>query len=475
MNIFLHHRDLRIVDNTTLIHQCENENQNKNGIIPIFIFPPEQISSTINKYFSNNSVQFMIESLHELSNDIKKKDGKIYFFSGDTLKIIEEIHKKIGIKSIGWNIDYTPYSKKRDMILKNYCKKNGIIVYEKEDYLLYDILEGDTLKKNKTPYLVYTPFKNHCMNNLKVRKINNFKNFIFKKESQLERINGHITEESIDNFYSNNPEIHVHGGRSRGLAILSNISKFRDYDKRRDYFDYSTTFLSAYNHFTVISIREVFHTMVDKLGIQSNLINELHWRDFYSNVCHYFPKILEGQIGKRNRPFQEKYENLKCENNKKWFDAWCNGETGYPIVDAAMRQMNTTGFMHNRGRMITAIFLTKSMRIDFRLGEKYFAQKLVDYSAMQNSGGHQWSSGTGTDAMPYFRTMNYITQAKKYDKDCAYIKKWIPELKDVPINDILNWPDKCNYWIDEKKIKYYKPVLDQNIERKKMFEMYKNI
>jgi len=472
MNLFLHHRDLRITDNTTLIYQFQHEKD----VTPIFIFPPEQIDSKKNKYFSNNSVQFMIESLCELSDEIKKKDGEMYFFQGDTMDVIKDIHKKIGIKSLGWNIDYTPYAKRRDQLLREYCKKIGITFYEKEDYLLYDILEGATLKKDGKPYLVFTPFKNHCMQNLEVRKINSFSKFIFRKNTELTKIKGNLTVNQIHTFYKNNPDIHVHGGRSKGLAILKNIGKFKDYDQKRNFLTYQTTSLSAYNHFTCVSIREVYHATVAKLGVGSGIINELHWRDFYSGICHFFPRVLEGQVSKGgNKCFLEKYEKLKWIWNKDWFDAWCDGKTGFPIVDAAMRQMNTTGFMHNRGRMITSIFLFKFLHIDFRFGEKYFAHKLVDYSPMQNSGGHQWSGSIGSNSQPYYRYFNFFLQAEKYDPNCEYIKKWIPELRDVPSKDILKWDETCEYWLKEKKINYFKPIIDPKIEVKKMFEMFTSL
>lgn len=472
MNIFLHHRDLRLVDNTTLIHQSEKEK----NVTPLFIFPPEQIDPKKNKYFSNNSVQFMIESLHELSSDIKKKGGELYFFQGDTLTIIQEIHKKVKINSLGWNIDYTPYAKRRDGLLRDYCKKEGITVYEKEDYLLYDILGGATLKKDRKPYLVFTPFKNHCMKTLQVRKVNSYSKFLFRKDSSLLKINGNINETYIDKFYENNPEIHVHGGRSKGLAILKNIGKFKDYDQKRNFLTYQTTSLSAYNHFTCVSIREVYYATLGKLGIGSGIINELHWRDFYSGICHFFPRVLEGQIGKGgNKCFLEKYEKLKWQWNKEWFEKWCDGTTGFPIVDAIMNQLNTTGYIGNRSRMITAFFLCKTMLIDFRMGELYFSKKLVDTCPINNGQGWSWSSSCGTDSVPYFRTMNYKTQLQKFDKNCVYIKKWLPQLINIPNEHLINWEKHCDFWIDEKKIRYYKPILNPDIQRKKMFEMFKNI
>ena len=465
MNIFLFHRDLRLTDNTTLINQIENEE----NVIPIFIFPPEQINPNKNKYFSNNSVQFMIESLHELSNDIKNYNGKLYFFKQNTLKVLKNINKTNPINSIGYNIDYTPYARERDTEIKEWATKNNIKIYEKEDYLLYDLLNGQTKKKDDTPFLVFTPFKNHCMHNLKVREVNKFKNFSFKKQSNLSKYN--IDEKEINDFYIDNLDINVHGGRSNGLKILSKIDNFKNYQKDRDKLTYKTTFLGAHNHFSTVSIREVYHKMIKISG----LINELHWRDFYVNITWFYPHVLKGQTGSNNKEFKKKYEEIKWSYNNKLFQKWCDGETGFPVVDAAMRQMNTTGFMHNRSRMITSCFLIKDLHIDWKWGENYFATKLVDYSPMQNNGGWQWSASTGTDSQPYFRIFNPWTQTKNYDKECEYIKEWIPELKIVPDKDIFNWfkPEVYDKWL--KEVKYFKPIINHDEERKITLDIYKKV
>jgi len=472
LNLFLYHRDLRINDNTTLIDQSKNEE----FIIPIFIFPPEQIDPKKNEYFSNASVQFMIESLHELSTDIKNRNGKMYFFKGDNLKVLKNIHKKIGINSIGYNIDYTPYAKKRDNEIKNWCNNKNIKLYEKEDYVLYNILNGQTLKKNKTPYQVFTPFKNFCLNNLKVNEINKFNEFNFITNSKLKDIKYNINEKNINNFYIDNPDINVHGGRSNGLQILNNISKFKDYKKNRDYLTYKTTFLAAHNHFTTISIREVYHTILNELGKNSGLINELHWRDFYVNISHYFPHILNGQIGKKNKAFREKYDDIKWSSNNNNWEKFIKGETGFPIIDAGIKQLLKHNFVHNRVRMLHGNFVTKDLHIDWREGEKFYSNNLVDIDVMVNNNSWQWCAGSGTDAQPYFRIFNPWTQLKTYDAELKYIKEYLPELKDVPNKDIINWwkPEIHNKWLNDG-VKYFKPILDHSIESKKSIEIYKNI
>ncbi len=470
MHIYLFHRDLRLEDNTTLIHQIQKENK----VTPIFIFPPEQINSENNKYFSNNSVQFMIESLQELADEIKNKKGKMYFFKGNNLEVLKKIHKKIGIDSIGFNIDYTPYAIKRDNEIINWCKENKIIYYNQEDYLLHNILDNQTKKKDNTPYLVFTPFKRHCMENLKVQEINKFNKFKFQKSIELENIKYYISKQDINNFYENNININIHGGRDNGLNILKNITKFKDYSKKRDYLTYKTTFLGPHLKFGTISIRETYYKMLDKLGKSSGLISELYWRDFYVNITYEFPRVLKGQINGDNKSYKEDYDNIKWSYDKKIFEKWCNGQTGFILIDAAMNQMNQTGYMHNRCRMCVASFLTKDLHIDWRLGEKYFATKLIDYDPMSNSGGWQWSTGNGTDAQPWFRIFNPWTQLEKFDPTCEYIKKWIPELKDVPNKDIFNWaePKIHEKWLNSG-IKYYKPIINHDIERQKTIELYK--
>lgn len=456
MNLFIFHRDLRLIDNTTLIELGEEK------IIPIFIFNPIQIDKKNNKYFSNNSVQFMIESLRELNNEIKKYKGNLSYFYGDDIKILKKIIKEYPIKKIGFNYDYTPFAKQRDERIINFCNKNKIEYIVKEDFPLYDILNNQTLKKDGTPYKVYTPFKNHLLT-LEIRKVNKFNKFNFHK-----KIKNKYTIDDINSFYEINSKINSTGGTSNGLNILKKIENFKDYNIKRDILIYETTFLGAHLHYNTISVRQVYNFFVEKLGKNNNLINQLIWRDFYLNITHFFPHVLNGQINKINKSFRIEYDKIKWITNKDLFNKWKNGNTGIPIVDAGMRQLNITGFQHNRCRMICASFLVKNLNIDWKEGEKYYASQLVDYDPSNNSGGWQWTSGGGTDAQPYFRIFNPWTQAKKFDKDAEYIKKWIPELKDVPIKDILNWDKKYNDYNT-----YIKPIIDTTLSSKKTIELYK--
>jgi deoxyribodipyrimidine photo-lyase len=468
-HIFLFHRDLRIQDNTTLIHQIKTIEK---PVIPIFIFTPEQIDRKTNKYFSDNSVQFMCESLHELADEIKKQKGKMLFFKGDNLKVLKEIHKIAPIESVGFNIDYTPYAKARDQKIKTWCDSNNIICFMKEDYALFDLLNGQTNKSNGTPYLVYTPFMKHVLGNIQVRPIDKFKSWNFAKKSNLEEISYNINESDINTFYTQNPQINVQGGRSNTLKILAKLDNFKTYNKSRDTLTYKTTFLGPSLHFTTCSIREIYHKIVSDLDKYSGLIRELIFRDFYINIIHNFPRVLQGQIKGKNKSYKEEYDNITWVYNKKIFEAWCTGTTGFPVIDAAQRQLNTTGYMHNRCRMITSSFLTKDLHIDWLWGEQYFATKLVDYDPINNSQGWQWSTGNGTDAQPWFRIFNPWTQQKTHDIKAEYIKYWIPELKQVEPIDIHNWfkPEVRSKY---QQVIYPAPIVDHDQERKDTIIRYK--
>lgn len=467
MNIFIFHRDLRIFDNTTLIKMIKETG----AIVPIFIFTNDQIKN--NKYFSSNSVQFMIESLYELADAIKEKNGKLYFFSGNNIEILDEINKHNPIGSIGYNIDYTPYARKRDENIKKWAENKNIKIYSEEDYVLHNLLTHDTINKtSNTAYQKFTPFKNYCIKNLTVKKPDKFNSFHFYKKNDLNQSRYIIDKKEINKFYSINPMINVNGGRQNGLKILSKIKNWNEYNKKRDSLTYKTTCLGAHNHFSTVSIREVYHKILDKLGKTNGLINELYWRDFYINITYFYPRILEGQIKGKNKSLKEKYDEITWSYNQNKFKLWREGKTGFPIIDAAMNQLNTTGFMHNRCRMVVASFLTKDLHIDWRMGEQYFATKLVDYDPMSNSGGWQWSASTGADSQPYFRIFNPWSQQIKFDKDCEYIKKWLPQLSDVPIKDIHNWYDS---WKNYKDIGYKKPIIVHSEEKEKTLKMFKSV
>ena len=233
--------------------------------------------------------------------------------------------------------------------------------------------------------------------------------------------------------------------------------------KKEIFFKEKTTHLSAYIKFGCVSIREVYHLFKNKFGIEHGLIRELIWREFFAHVLYAYPEVV-------GQSYQPKYRNLEWENKKDYFNKWKRGETGVPLVDACMREMNSTGYMHNRGRMTVASFLIKSLLIDWRWGEKYFATQLTDYDLASNNGNWQGISGTGVDMKPYFRDMNPWLQSKKFDNDTSYIKKWVPELQSVKPSDIHEWHTSYKKYTD---VKYPQPIVDYFKRKDKMISMYK--
>lgn len=422
LNIFIFRRDFRIVDNLALnmlIDECGNK-----GIYPMFIFNPKQIYAKNNQYFSNNCVQFMIESLDNLDKHIH-----VNYYEGDDIEVLTKLSKKHKINSIAYNKDYSPFAIKRDSIIEEWAKSKEIPIITAEDYTLYPM---GAIQNNKgEPYQVFTPFykkslliKVKAPEPLAVNRVNVIKNIkAFDKHK----------------YYVVNDDLAVRGGRENALERFKNI--MTDYAKVRDYpaLD-KTTKLSAYIKFGCVSIREVYFNYNKVKELQRELI----WREFYANILYYFPYVL-------GNSFKEKYDTIGWTNNKEWFKKWCQGKTGYAMVDAGMCQLNKTGWMHNRLRMITAMFLTKDLLIDWRWGEKYFATKLVDYDPASNNGGWQWSASTGTDAQPYFRIFNPELQLKRYDKDYEYIRTWMPTYELDAVEKIVVHKDRSVIAIKEFK------------------------
>jgi deoxyribodipyrimidine photo-lyase len=458
-SIFIFTRDLRLQDNTTLLYALRESET----VIPIFIFNPKQIEGS-NKYKSDNCVQFMCECLDELSEELKKKGSRLYFFYDEPDIIIESLLKKYkDIDAVYINMDYTPFAKKRDLDIASVCKKYDVDFYSYEDYLLTG--KDKIVNSSGECYVKFTPFFRSA-SKLKVKSPDksNPKNYIEKKH---ELIKEYKKDYNKSGFYANNPNISVHGGRKNALKILKNILDYKDYNEDRDYPNKEcTTKLSAYLKFNVVSIREVYEVFKKKLGLKNKLIQQLYWREFYMIILNHYPQLLQ------KKSMKPAYDNIKWDNNSKFFKLWCEGKTGIPINDAGMRQMNQTGFMHNRCRMIVASVLIKSLQIDWRWGEKYFATKLVDYDPANNNGGWGWVSSSSTDSQPFFRIFNPYRQAESFDKECEYIKKWIPELKDVPAKDILNWEEAYEKY---PNIKYPAPIINFAESKEKTLKMYKAI
>jgi deoxyribodipyrimidine photo-lyase len=453
ISLFIFTRDLRLYDNTSLNLALKNSNK----VIPIFILNPTQLNSKTNSYKSDNCVQFMMECLDELNQELKKHGSRLFFFYGEIDSIIKKIIKNMDIDGIYINYDYTPFAKKREEQIKQICESNEIEFNSEEDYMLtgYKIVT----KGDGGQYLKFTPYYRTAMK-IKKREVDKkiYKNYI----SKTHKFPFEYTD-SIHKFYKKNDNILVRGGRKNAKKILSKIKDFKLYNKEREVPSlHGTTYLSAYIKFNVVSIREVYETFTTKLATSNHLITQLYWRDFYMQIMGN-NKVIRHSM-------KESYNNIKWDNNASWIKKWKEGRTGIPIIDAAMRQMNLIGWMHNRCRMIVSNFFVKVMRCDWMIGEKYFASKLVDYDPANNNGGWQWSASTGTDSQPYFRVFSPWRQMETYDKDCTYIKMYIPELKNVDNKTILKWNEMYK---DNNDISYPKPmILDIAGEFKKTLKLY---
>ena len=451
--LFIFRRDLRIQDNIGLnlaLEQCKH-------IYPIFIFTPEQVTDK-NKFKSDNAIQFMIESLDDLQSNIHKQRGNLNTFYGENETVIKKLINKWKIEAVYFNADITPYAKKRDQSIVKLCEKMKVECVTGQDYYLYE--PNAVVTGSGDYYTKFTPYYNKVLH-IKVDAPKYPRQFHF---TDVDDSNITITDAYLK-FTEPNQDILVNGGRENGLKIVNDIGNFKSYGKTRNELDTQTTHLSAYLKFGNISVRETYEKMKSKLGLNSDLLRQIIWREFYAQLLYHNPQVL-------GNPLKEKYGKIQWDKNTKHLNAWKAGMTGFPIVDAGMRQLNATGYMHNRARLITASFLIKTLLINWEDGEKYFSQHLTDYDPASNNGNWQWVASTGADSQPYFRIFNPWTQSEKYDTDAEYIKKWIPELQSVPAKAIHNWN---NEWEKYAEVKYPKPIVDYEKQRKLALDMYKKV
>jgi deoxyribodipyrimidine photo-lyase len=450
--LFIFRRDFRVIDNVglNLINtMCKH-------VYPIFIFTPEQVTGA-NKYKSDEAVQFMIESLQNLSSQIGKMNGKLLCFYGKNDSIVSHLIKELNIDLLGFNADYTPYAIQRELGIIHICDKMGVQVEYGHDYYLNE--PGSIVNGQGEPYQKFTPFYNTALKK-KVDSPASLRKIHFA--STTKHLTNKITlDDALKRFTKINPDIMVHGGRDNAIKQLKQASKnIKHYSKTHNDLDKPTSQLSAYIKFGCVSIREVYKVFKGN----KDFIRQLYWRDFYANILYSFPYVL----GHNLKP---KYDKIKWHHNSNWFQKWCRGETGFPIVDAGMRQLNATGYMHNRARLIVASFLVKTLLISWEEGEKYFATRLTDYDPASNNGNWGWISGGGADSQPYFRIFNPWTQSEEHDPDCEYIKTWIPELEELEPKTIHNWETEC---VNNKDVKYPKPICDYTEQKTKCLKMYKD-
>ena len=393
VNIFWFRRDLRLEDNTALkLALLKNKN-----ILPIFIFD-NNITDSLTE--DDARISFIYYQLSKIDMLLKQHSSSLLVLKGDPVKVFEKLIKEYSVDSISCNRDYEPYAIKRDNSVANFLKNHSIEFTQSKDSVIFE--PHEVLKDNGEPYTVYTPFKN--------KWLQKFKSYEMISDTQLSLTN-------LLNFTNDFPSLNFLDFEQSKINVRDyDLNNINHYAQSRDFPSTDgTSYLGIHLRFGTVSVR----TIISKLsGNDSVFLSELIWREFFMQILFHFPKVV-------NHNFKAKYDGIKWRNNKEEFTKWCNGETGYPIVDAGMKQLNQTGYMHNRVRMIVAGFLCKHLLIDWRWGEKYFASKLLDYELASNNGNWQWAAGTGCDSAPYFRIFNPFTQQKKFDGDFKYVKKWI--------------------------------------------------
>ena len=399
--IFWFRRDLRLNDNAGLYHAL----MSNYSVVPVFIFDTS-ILDKLQKPLDAR-VEFIHQTISNLKKQIQSAGSDIDVYHTTPLDAFKQICKKYSVKAIYTNNDYEPSAILRDAQIAEYAYKNGIAFNSFKDQVIFE--KNEILNETNKPYRVYTPYKNKWLARLTEQPIKSFP-----------------SEKFIHNFLKTTPDViptlNALGFVPTGIKIppLEIIRKtIVEYDKTRDYpyLEQGTSLLGIHFRFGTISIRE---KVVKSIPLNSVWLSELIWREFFMQLLYHFPNVV-------TESFQTKFNVIQWRTSEEDFNKWCTGKTGYPLVDAGMRELNATGYMHNRVRMVVASFLTKHLFIDWRWGEAYFAEKLLDYDLAANNGNWQWGAGTGADAQPYFRIFNPTAQQQKFDPDFIYIKKWVPE------------------------------------------------
>ena len=424
ISIFWFRRDLRLKDNHGLYQALESGKK----VLPIFIFDEDILDLLENK--SDKRVDFIVQTLQTLNSFLKSKNKGIKIFKGKPLEIYKKLTENYEIEAVYSNEDYEPYAIKRDQEIADFLASKNIAFHQFKDQVIFH--KDEIVKADKKPYTVYTPYSKLWLN-----------------EFQKIDLQGFPSEKKLDNLLDipfEELKIEDIGFQKTDLAFEvpeADLHIIKTYEETRNFPAVKgTTQLGVHLRFGTISVRKLA-----KIAKENNLtfLKELIWREFFMQILYHFPKVV-------NHSFKSKYDAIPWENNPEFLEKWKAGKTGFPIVDAGMRELNATGFMHNRVRMITASFLIKHLLTDWRIGEAYFAEKLMDYDLSANNGNWQWCASSGCDAAPYFRIFNPDEQQKKFDPDFKYIKKWIPEFG----------------------TKYYpKPIVEHKKAREKVLKVYK--
>ncbi|MGV3696210.1 cryptochrome/photolyase family protein [Flavobacterium sp.] len=424
MNVFWFRRDLRLEDNVGLFHALNSGEE----VLPIFLFD-EVILSQLPE--DDARVTFIHQQLEKIQKQLQAIGKSLAVFYGNPFEVFVRLISENQIKTVYTNHDYEPYARKRDKEIYQLFKDNHIGFKTSKDQVIFE--KSEVVKDDGTPYVVFTPYSNKW-------KINFNKSLLNKcgSEDYLEKIKSHpypFLHLKDIGFQKSKIEVPAY---DISASLIDNYQATRNFpalDK--------TSHLGIYLRFGVVSIRQIVAKALQSKD--DTFLKELIWREFFMQILWHFPQTVHSS-------FRPKYDAIVWKNNERLFKKWCDGQTGYPIVDAGMRELNTTGHMHNRVRMIVSSFLCKHLLIDWRWGETYFANKLLDYEQSSNVGNWQWAAGSGVDAAPYFRIFNPAEQIKKFDKGYQYIKKWVPEFgtEDYP-----------------------EPIVDHKEAREKCLAMYK--
>ncbi len=426
INIFWFRRDLRLDDNCGFF----NALQSKNKVLPIFIFDVE----ILDKLPKNDArVTFIHESLQQMRTELQQKfASNITIFNGKPIEIFKKITEKYAIEAVFTNHDYEPYATKRDQEIANFLNEKSIQFHTFKDQVIFE--KSEIVKKDGNPYVVYTPFMKAWKEQFKKEKLTHF-----ESENHLHNL---IKDFDFPDVALTDIGFEFSNQKIVPYTVSSKL--IQEYEETRNFPAKDTTSrLGPHLRFGTVSVRK----MVAKAIAEKNEIfwQELIWREFFMQILWHFPHTV-------SESFKAKYDRILWRNNEEEFKAWCEGKTGYPLVDAGMRQLNETGFMHNRVRMLVGSFICKHLLIDWRWGEAYFAEKLHDYEMASNIGNWQWVAGSGVDAAPYFRIFNPTSQIEKFDKNLAYIKKWVPDFQEFT---------------------YPKPIVEHSFARERCLKTYK--
>jgi len=425
--IFWFRRDLRFFDNSALFHALTSGL----NVLPVFIFD-KNILDKLNK--DDKRVQFINQSLENLNLTLKPYNSAIELFYGNPEDVFGKILSEYSVNSVFANHDYEPYAIARDLKIGKLLKEKGIGFQTFKDQVVFE--KNEITKASGEPYTVFTPFSHKW-----IEKLNQDKYYLHNWNSE-DYLHNFLETGNTDSFQLSDigftESTYAYKKFQINKAVLS------DYGNTRDFPAMDTTSRAGIHlRFGTVSIRQMVKSALE---LNPVWLNELIWREFFMQILYHFPHVENG-------PFKSKYQFINWINNENDFEAWKNGLTGYPLVDAGMRELNETGFMHNRVRMVTASFLIKHLLVNWQWGEAYFAEELLDFDLSANNGNWQWAAGTGCDAAPYFRIFNPTTQAEKFDKLNIYIRKWVPEFASS---------------------NYCKPIIEHGFARARCLEAYKS-